>query len=61
MSNTYNKYSKRSGWIDCADSRPEWQRKRGKRYGNNRNLMSLDRWQERRRNRRVEKKIDVCD
>lgn len=55
MSNKYNKHSDRSGWIDTADERPEWQQERGKRYGNRRKEVSRMKWEDRKRDRRKNK------
>jgi len=50
--NKFNKESVRSGFINTSDQRPEWQQKRGIRYGNRRKEIAKLKV----KNRRIERK-----
>jgi hypothetical protein len=53
MSKKSNKFSKRSGWINVNDDRPDWQKDRGERYGNNRRWKAKEKWLARKKDRRT--------
>lgn len=53
MSKSFNKFSKRSGWIDTHEDRPDWQRERGERHGNNRKWKAKEKWMARKKDRRT--------
>ena len=47
-----NKMSKRTGWIDSSEDRPEWQKERGERHGNNRKMYAKEKVLKRRQERK---------
>ncbi len=60
MSKNFNKFSKRSGWIDTDEDRPDWQKDRGERYGNNRKWKAKEKWLVRKKDRREhEEKYEI--